>query len=84
MIEPRSAVYEWDLAGHDARILAQLNDLIAGDLVHSANDLRVPHVPPWSAGSGPDVQDGNERHVHIRHLPQGLKIAPRADRGEAP
>src|SRR5262249_10621599 len=65
-------------------VVAQRENLLAGHLVHSIDDFRVPHVPPRRAGGRADVEDGREEQIRVASLAQGFKIAPSTNGGEAP
>ena len=67
-----------------ARIIAQRQNLVARDLIHPRDDVRVPHVQPGHAASHADGQHRNESHVRVAALPQSRIIAPSAYGGEVP
>ena len=68
----------------DSRIVTQRHNLVAGNLMHMRNDVRVPHIQPGHAGHGANVQNRCEGHLHRMALLQYFEIAPRTNGGEAP
>src|SRR5439155_452696 len=44
----------------------------------------VPHVPPGRAGGRSDMQHWVERNLFVKATPQGWKVTPSPNGGEAP
>src|SRR5207253_2460904 len=72
------------VVANEARIVAQREDLRRRDLVHPLNYFFIPHIPPWRAHRGAQMQDRSQTFQRVSGNLQKIGVAPAADGCEFP